>query len=300
MVEFPAQRSLYFQWNFVQDWADEDFAHFTARLFKVLDAHADWRLIVDVRYNSGGDGSRVPAVIRQIIKRGRFDEPGNLFVITGRKTFSAAVDFVGEAKKWTTAIFVGEPTGAGPNAYGDPQDAVTPSLHIPYQVSTSYHQHGRSADRSDAFDPDIPAVMTASDYFAGRDPALDAILTGSELLPIPALARTSSAEVVRAAIAERMIKWSPLPWWSPFNEFDMNETGYAVLRSGRVADAIVAFQLNADRYPNSWNTWDSLGEAQRAAGDVAAAKVSYRKALALNPNMGNAKEALADMEKTGR
>jgi hypothetical protein len=55
-------------------------------------------LIVDVRYNSGGDGSKVPAFIKQIIKRDRFDAPGNLFVISGRKTFSAAVDFVAESK----------------------------------------------------------------------------------------------------------------------------------------------------------------------------------------------------------
>ena len=53
---------------------------------------------MDVRYNSGGDGSKVPQVIKQILKRDRFDSAGNLFVLIGRKTFSAAVDFVGEAR----------------------------------------------------------------------------------------------------------------------------------------------------------------------------------------------------------
>ena len=167
MVEMPEKHALYFQWNFVQDWGDEPFMQFSQRLFKTLDAHPDWRLIVDVRYNSGGDGSKVPAFIKQIIKHDRFDAPGNLFVITGRKTFSAAVDFVAEAKAWTSAIFVGEPTGAGLNAYGDAEEHVTPGLHISFQSSTNFHGHGDTHDTGGSIDPDIPAVMTGADYFAG-------------------------------------------------------------------------------------------------------------------------------------
>jgi hypothetical protein len=300
LVEVPEAKALYFQWNFIQEWGDESFAKFTTRLFATLDAHPGWKLIVDVRYCSGGDGSKVPAVIKQIIKRDRFDRPGNLFVVTGRKTFSAAVDFVSEAKAWTSAIFVGEPTGAGLNAYGDAQESVTPRLGINFQSSTNYHQHGAARDRSGEIDPDIPAIMTAQDYFAGRDPVLGAILTGKELLPLPALGVASGAAAVKAAYETRMAAWSAIPWWTPFAETDMNEAAYAVLRGGKPADAVVLFQMKADRYPKSWNTWDSLGEAQRAAGDIVAAKVSYAKALSLYPDLADAKTALADMERTGK
>ena len=302
MVEFPQSHALYFQWNFVQDWDDEDFAHFSQRLFRSLDAHPEWRLIVDVRYNSGGDGSKVPAFIKQIIKRDRFDAPGSLFVITGRKTFSAAVDFVGEAHDWTSAIFVGEPTGAGPNAYGDPQESITPGLKIPHQVSTNYHQHADWNDHRDAYAPDIPAIMTAADYFAGRDPPLETILSGNDntLLPIAALGMKKGSAAAKSAYAERAAKWSQIPWWEPFAEREMNSAAYDLLHSGKINDAIVLFKMNTQRYPQSANTWDSLAEAERGAGDVLAAKADYEKALSIDPDTSDAKDALAEIAKTGK
>ncbi|MBV8798297.1 MAG: hypothetical protein JO208_00575 [Alphaproteobacteria bacterium] len=302
MIEMPDSKALYFQWNFVQDWDDENFTHFSRRLFQAVDKHPDWKLIVDVRYNSGGDGSKVPAFIKQIIKRPQFDDPGKLFIITGRKTFSAAVDLVGDAHEWTSAIFVGEPTGAGLNAYGDPEERTTPNLHIPYQVSTAYHQHAPSKIRSGEFDPDIPAIMTGKDYFAGRDPALEEVLKGgdADLLPIAALGTKSGGAAAEAALHERRGKWSGIAWWTPFDESAMNEAGYSQLRGGHPQDAVVLFRMNAEAYPGSWNTWDSLAEAERAAGQIPQAKAHYAKALSLNPGAGDAKDALAEMEKTGK
>ena len=64
MLEMPESRLLYFQWNFIQNWGDEDFPHFVSRLFRTLDQHPDWRLAIDVRYNSGGNGELVANVGR--------------------------------------------------------------------------------------------------------------------------------------------------------------------------------------------------------------------------------------------
>ena len=299
MLEMPDSKLLYFQWNFIQNWGDEDFPHFVARMFQVLDQRPDWRLAIDVRYNSGGNGDLVANVIRQIIKRDRFDIPGNLFVIIGRKTFSAAVDFVGEAKQWTSAIFVGEPTGAGLNAYGDPEEFETPNLHIPFQISTAYHQHGASVDRSGEFKPDIPAVMHAAQYFVGRDPCLEAIREGTDLLPIPVLITQASGQEAARALERRRQSWSDVAWYVPFTEHDMNRAGYAALAAGKITDAIVAFEMNASRYPSSWNVWDSLGEAQRAAKDIKSAIASYEKSLVLYPGNKNGRDAINDMAKNG-
>ena len=46
------------------------------------------------------------------------------------------------------------------------------------QISTAFRQRAGSQDQSGEFDPDIPAMMTASDGFAGRDRALEAIVVG--------------------------------------------------------------------------------------------------------------------------
>ena len=80
----------------------------------------------------------------------------------------------------------------------------------------------------------------------------------------------------------------------------MNAAGYVALRSGKSKDAVILFQMNADQYSKSWNTWDSLAEAQRAAGLTDASISSYRKALSLYPGDDGATGAIEEMMKTGK
>ena len=65
------------------------------------------------------------------------------------------------------------------------------------------------------------------------------------------------------------------------SEAEVNALGYQLLQLERLEAAIAAFERNAHAYPGSWNVHDSLGEAQVAAGDIAAAIASYEQALAL-------------------
>ena len=60
----------------------------------------------------------------------------------------------------------------------------------------------------------------------------------------------------------------------------LNAIGYELLQSGRVPDAIGIFELNADAYPGSANTLDSLSDGYLAAGDKVKALDYARKALA--------------------
>ena len=50
------------------------------------------------------------------------------------------------------------------------------------------------------------------------------------------------------------------------SEADINNYGYQLLGSGKVDEAIAAFRDNIKRHPDSWNTYDSLGEGARAQG----------------------------------
>jgi cytochrome c-type biogenesis protein CcmH/NrfG len=45
-------------------------------------------------------------------------------------------------------------------------------------------------------------------------------------------------------------------------------------------------------FPNSANTWDSLGEALASSGDREGAIAAYRKAVALDPRFDSSVEAL--------
>lgn len=74
-------------------------------------------------------------------------------------------------------------------------------------------------------------------------------------------------------------------------ERTINTLGYSLLRSGHRAAAISVLALNAETYPKSANTWDSLAEAYDADGQHARAADNYRKALEVNPNYPNAEFA---------
>ena len=56
------------------------------------------------------------------------------------------------------------------------------------------------------------------------------------------------------------------------------------------------FELNVEAYPEAFNPWDSLGEAQMAAGQREKAIASYRRSLELNPDNTNAVSVLAGLE----
>ena len=45
----------------------------------------------------------------------------------------------------------------------------------------------------------------------------------------------------------------------------------------------ILFKLNVSEYPDSWNVYDSLGEAYFKKGDKAMAIKNYQKAVELNP-----------------
>jgi sugar lactone lactonase YvrE len=75
---------------------------------------------------------------------------------------------------------------------------------------------------------------------------------------------------------------------SLFTEVEVNAFAYGLMGAGNLAAATKVFELNAESYPNSWNAWDSLAEAQMNAGRNARAIELYEKSLQLNPANANA------------
>jgi hypothetical protein len=62
-------------------------------------------------------------------------------------------------------------------------------------------------------------------------------------------------------------------------EAEVNLAGYALLGQNKQDEAIALFQKNVKDHPDSWNAYDSLGEAYALKGDKAQATANYRKAL---------------------
>jgi tetratricopeptide (TPR) repeat protein len=67
----------------------------------------------------------------------------------------------------------------------------------------------------------------------------------------------------------------------------VNALGYRMVNAHQFEAAIALFAFDTEQYPDSWNAYDSLGEAYADSGQSDLAIVSYRHSLALNPrNMG--------------
>lgn len=58
-------------------------------------------------------------------------------------------------------------------------------------------------------------------------------------------------------------------------EAELNAYGYQIMNQGKLDDAIKIFEMNIKRHPDSWNVYDSLGEALNNNGDVESAKENY-------------------------
>ena len=76
----------------------------------------------------------------------------------------------------------------------------------------------------------------------------------------------------------------------------MNTMGYRLMNKGMIDQAIKIFQLNIKAYPQSWNVYDSLGEAYMKKGEKKLAVKFYNKSLELNPKNDNARKMLKKMD----
>ncbi len=75
----------------------------------------------------------------------------------------------------------------------------------------------------------------------------------------------------------------------------LNNIGYELLFEGSIDDAVKAFELNVELFPEVANCYDSLGEALLKKGDKAGALKNYKKALELDPEMPSAKRMVREL-----
>lgn len=122
----PERRALYCQINAIQQKPEDSLRMFLARAVHAADSSRAERFILDLRLNGGGDGSWNRDILRALLKSD-YDQPGRLYVITGRRTWSAAQMLISELENWSDAIFVGEPSASRGNVYGDSRKIVLPN-----------------------------------------------------------------------------------------------------------------------------------------------------------------------------
>jgi tetratricopeptide (TPR) repeat protein len=178
-----ADRMVYFQFNGVGDHPAEPFAAFCDRLFCFIGDQQVATLVIDLRWNGGGNTRLVPALVRGLVCCTKVNRRGGLYVIIGRKTFSAAQNTATMIERWTEAIFVGEPSGSRPNFIGETVPFQLPYSKLTVNVSDLFWQTSWPVDPRQWIAPEIYAPPTFESFSRNADPAMDAILAVREHLP---------------------------------------------------------------------------------------------------------------------
>jgi len=295
-TSLPQQHALYLQFNLVSTLGGETLEDFSQRLGLALSDSAVDRLVIDVRNNTGGDNTLLRPLLVALF-RSRQNHRGGMYVITGPTTFSACQNFVNRLENYADVIFVGSPTAENVNFYGDPVGITLPHSQLQAGVSHLWWQDKDPRDTRLATFPEMAAATTFADYLAGRDPVLDLALT----TPVPRTigdvlkqALPGGLDAMLAAF-HRYVE-NPLHKYLPDPERPVNSLGYELLGAKNTQEAIQIFELNVRTHPDSFNAYDSLGEAYAAAGDRQRAVESYRRSLEINPNNDNGKRMIQQLE----
>jgi tetratricopeptide (TPR) repeat protein len=303
---YKGRRAIYMQFNLVADEQDESFEEFYTRMFGYIDDNVESvdRFILDLRFNNGGSGPILLPFMNEIIKRDRINRLGRLYILIGRRSFSAAVLLVAEMMSHTRALLVGEPTGAAQNTFSDMVFlGMLPNSGATLLVSSAYFNIAWPGNRNYMIPPHYPAPFSSSDFFSGKDPALEAIFAG-RVRALETVFREQGPEAALGYFGDIRCDWgahrdelcitpSTFPISTKYKgESQMTNAGYGLMNQGKMDEARAVFELNVNLFPKSWNAWDSYAEYFMRTGNNSTAIEYYSKSLDLNPDNQNAAEMI--------
>lgn len=238
---------VYMQMDEITD-GDIPLAEFVARTLAMAEEN-DAKLVIDIRNNFGGSGGLNKTLVMSLIQSEELNQYNRTFVLTGRRTFSAAQMLVNELEQYTRVSLVGEPTGSRPDHFGDPKKVRLEHSGLTLRVSRLHWSSYSAFDDREASYPDFPVVWTSSDYFSRGDPALELAVSlqdiSLESLLRSALARKDLHQVGRYTLDS---KRSPGTYKTDFSDLLLT-LGNDALASGDTDIASFAYQVGLYFYP---------------------------------------------------
>ena len=187
IVALDGQDALYVQFraNSTMDAGGRDIGAFVARVQGALAERKPRNLVLDLRFDIGGDIDTTRELAREIAAK----VPGRIFVLVGPYTFSAGIVFAAAVKHdgGARVTLVGEEVGDRPRFWSEGGDVCLPRSKYCLRASNGLWDltRGCAGDaacygdrleaRVDSLAPDIRAPLTSADWLGGRDPAMSAV-----------------------------------------------------------------------------------------------------------------------------
>ncbi len=149
-------------------------AEFAAQVKEQIAGKNYARVIVDLRYNGGGD-SRVLEPLIDMLDAEKTQKGFALYTLIGENTFSSALMNAVQLKR-IGATLVGRPSGGSVNHYGELQSAELEGLPLVVYYSTQRFVMDASYGDGSLL-PDITVPFLFEDYMSGRDADVEAALS---------------------------------------------------------------------------------------------------------------------------
>ncbi len=171
----PDAHALYIQYNQCENAPDDPFEGFAKDVLASAESNHAARVILDLRYNSGGDSRVIEPLLNGFQSSRPQNEKRRFYVLIGGSTFSSGLMAAMDFHNQLDAVLVGEPTGGKPNSYGQVQSFTLPNSKLTAYYTTKYFPLMGSDDPS-SLAPDIAVPRSLADFLTGRDAALETAL----------------------------------------------------------------------------------------------------------------------------
>jgi hypothetical protein len=179
------RKAIYFNYHHVRETPGRLLKGFADSLVLLSKRVPFDRLIIDLRENDGGNNFLNLYLLEKLCNDTTLNKRGKLFVLTGRKTFSAAICFASQLQMRSQAIFVGEPAGDAPSGPGDAETYSLPNSKARATLSHLFWNNTFSLDKRIELTPDLIYEESFDDYISGKDGTFDLALNYSNISDSP-------------------------------------------------------------------------------------------------------------------
>lgn len=159
---------------------DQSFEDFNNEVWEQIESKEVEKLIIDLRYNTGGSSGLFDPFRLRLMKDKTFNKSDRTYVITGKRTFSSGTATSAYFKRLTNATLIGEDTGGSPNSFGNTRDYNI--FELPYSQLKVYYANnffGFGPGMGHTVTPDIHFANSIDQYTNDSDMIIDMIASYS-------------------------------------------------------------------------------------------------------------------------
>lgn len=165
-------RVMYCRYDRCADMPGKSVSAWAREVMTDVETHNPRAIAIDLRRNAGGNSGLLHPLIDRLRAWKRQDASRRVYAIVGPMTFSSGVTNALDLRTYADAAIAGEEPGQAIGNFGEVR-----KLHLPRcGFDVSYATTRRDNPKSPVpVTIDVPAPMTSEAYFAGRDPAVEAV-----------------------------------------------------------------------------------------------------------------------------